>query len=919
MSNEIVGRDQELRAIKACFGGVAEGPAALLIEGEAGIGKTTLWRAAVEAASADASSVLVARPAEAERDMLHSGLGDLLEGVVEELLPAMPAPRRQALEGALLLRAAEGPAQDGRALAAAVQTALRLLAEGGPVVVAIDDVQWLDSSSLAALEFAFRRLHEEPVLLVLTRRIEPQASLPLLARALPSDRVERVGVGPLSLGAIQRLLQTRLARTISRRTLVRLHEVSGGNPFYALELAHALGGDELPADPGEPMTLPETLEAVVRKRLEALPDETNAALLTLAALGAPSVDLVRAAGVTDEALEPAYTEHVIECTNGQVRYTHPLLASAVYAGASLDQRARVHRALAKVVVQPLSRARHLALGSSAPDESVATALERAAALARAGGAVIAAAELTELAVRSTPEGAVELTCRRKLRVARDHIMAGDAARAAALARELLAQAPPGPLQAEALALLGELDLYSGNTANGIARLERALEEAADTPALQARIHEQLAFAVRLNRDVAAGEDHVNRLVELAEQLGDLALRARALATLALLRRSVCAADALRHAHLAGSFARASGDQSALDEAYTALGDVLLWTGRFGAARRVLSEMNESASERNELISLRALFYLSQLELWVGRWDKAADHAERCREIGRLYALDEGDASNALYPAALVAAHRDDPAVARKLGLRGLELAEARGQPLFVANHRAVLGTVSFREGEQLDALAHFEAVEALRRAGDLLLEPNMRFYYGDYVEALLGQGRIDDAAALVEPWAREAQRLERPWALAHAARCRGLVAAARGNIPEALRLLEEALQQSGAAGPFGTARAALALGIVRRRARQKRKAREAFEQAMHHFDLLGAPYWSRRAAGELARVGGRVPAGSELTPAERRVAELVGEGKTNREVAALLFIAERTVEGHLSHIYAKLGVRSRTELSRRLP
>ena len=917
MSFELIGREQELAAIDTFLDRGSSGPAAFVLEGEAGIGKTTLWLAGVEAASSRASHVLIARPAEAEQDLLHAGLADLLEGVLTDVLSALPTPRRHALEVALLLRETDEPARDERALGAAVHTALGLLAESGRVVVAIDDIQWLDQSSVRALEFALRRLHEEPVSVLLARRIEPEPSPSPLGRVLPGDYVERVHIGPLSLGAVQRLLQTRLGRQFSRRTLMRLHEVSGGNPFYALELAQSLGREEPPADPREPIRVPQTLEAVIRARLDALPEPTRTALLMVAALGAPPSALVNAAGVSDEQLAPAYSKRVIERTNGEVRFAHPLLASAVYAAASPAERMQVHHRLADVVDDPVGRARHLALGTPLPDPRVAAELEHAAGLARARGAVIAAAELGELAVRATPTDVAKDGNRRRLQAARYYVTAGDPVRAEALARDILAQ-PDGAENAEALAFLGELDLRAGGTTAGIDRLERALTKAVGNPALQATIHTQLAWVVRLNRDLAEGGRHADRALELASRVDDLALRSRALAAHALFRRSVVEGDALPLAQEAVALARASGDQHALDEARSALADVLLWTGRFEAAEAVLQERYESVHSQDEPTVGDVLWYLSLLELWVGQWAEAADHAERCREIGSFYAVEEGDVTNTLYPAALVAAHRGDADVARELARRGLELAERKGQPMFAVNHRAVLGIVEFREGEPLLAVGHFDRAEALRRARQGLLEPNMRFYYGDYVEALLELGRIDDAAGVLEPWARDAEGLARGWALAHATRCRGLVAAARGDMAGALQLLEEALAKSSAGGPFATARAALALGIVRRRARQKRKARAALEQAIRHFDALGAPRWSKRAASELARVGGRAPAGRELTPAERRVAELVVEGKTNREVARMLYLAERTVEGHLSHIYAKLGVRSRTELSRRL-
>jgi DNA-binding CsgD family transcriptional regulator len=197
-------------------------------------------------------------------------------------------------------------------------------------------------------------------------------------------------------------------------------------------------------------------------------------------------------------------------------------------------------------------------------------------------------------------------------------------------------------------------------------------------------------------------------------------------------------------------------------------------------------------------------------------------------------------------------------------------------------------------------------------------EPNMAWGRAEQVEALLALGRHEQAVELLDRWEADARRLDRRWALAQIGRCKGLVAAAAGDVDGAIALLEEAVGSAEAAeDPFGRGRALLALGVTRRRARQKRSGRQALEEARSTFDRMGARGWSERAAEELGRIGGRTRADG-LTPSERRVAELVAAGRTNAEVAAELFLAERTVASHLTHIYAKLGVRSRTELARKL-
>jgi DNA-binding NarL/FixJ family response regulator len=266
--------------------------------------------------------------------------------------------------------------------------------------------------------------------------------------------------------------------------------------------------------------------------------------------------------------------------------------------------------------------------------------------------------------------------------------------------------------------------------------------------------------------------------------------------------------------------------------------------------------------------------------------------------------------------AWIAAHRGQLELASELSGRALELAEEHFA-LHPPQHLAVLGLVALWSGETPRAAVWLgKADQQAARLG--WGEPTLRVWSADYVEALLELGRIEEAVHVLDVWMEDAERLGRAWVLAQATRCRGLVAAAQGAVDDAASLLQLAVEQHEAVGdPFGRARAQLALGVVRRRARQKRAAREAIVEALAGFEQLGAPTWAEKARGELGSIGGRKRE-EGLTAAERRVAVLVAEGQTNREVAAALFLGERTVASHLTHIYTKLGVRSRTELARRL-
>src|SRR6266542_3698399 len=349
MRNEIVGREEELGSVYAFLDGAVEGAAGFVLEGEPGIGKSTLWLAAVTGARDRGFLVLSSRPAEAERSLAHIGLGDLFEDVLDDVLPALSVPRRHALEVALLREEALGDPVDQRALAVAVRSVLQLLSERELILIAVDDVQWLDPSSSSALAFALRRLGANSVRLLLARRLGERIQPAGLEQALDSERVERLSVGPLSVGALHRLLLDRIGIAFARQTLLRIHETSGGNPFFALELARA------------------------------------------AALGTPSQSLLERAGVAADALVPAVVAHVIERENGTIRFTHPLLSSVLYRDLG-EERQSVHGRIAGIVEDPLLRARHLALATELSDADVAAVLDDAARLAVERGASAVAAE-----------------------------------------------------------------------------------------------------------------------------------------------------------------------------------------------------------------------------------------------------------------------------------------------------------------------------------------------------------------------------------------------------------------------------------------------------------------------------------------------------------------------------------------------
>lgn len=903
MTDEIIGRDAELAVVQSFLDRPVERLRVLVLEGEAGIGKSTIWQASVAAARERSLRVLASRPAEAEKTLPYVVLGDLFADAETDELEKLEAPRRRAFESALLRAESDLPV-DPRALGVAIHTLLPALSRGGPLVLAIDDDQWMDASSAATLGFALRRALDQPILLLLSRRSD-RGPLLAIEETFDAAEVRRLRVGALSVGAIQLLLRSRLNISFPRPTLLRLHEASGGNPFYALELARVRTMDAT-RDLTAPLAVPPNLERLVAARLDALDPTTRQALLLIAAHGRMPVGLLRALGVPNEVFEPAWAANVIETASGVVSFTHPLLASAIYQGAATGERRTAHRQLAMALEDPVERGRHLALASDEPSDALAAVLEAAVLVARDRGMPLAAAELAEHALRLTPPERDGDLHRRGIAATRAHLDAGAGIRARAIAADVLARAAPGVQRVEALILGSEVE----DVGPAVMLLEQALTEAVDTPDLEARIHARLGGAGRATRGRDWAERHTREALRLAEQLNDASLRAELLMTIAGDRFERGDRQGIELAERAHALVTSLARPHRVGWADSSMGWVLTFSTEYGRSRKWLVNQLDYWRERDEQIRSDLLWLLALTEFWSGRWTLASEYADQVQEISLQY---EEVSTDHLSPA-LIALHRGQIAVARGHSERALMLARGHLLP----QHRAVLGVCDLWSGDSAAAVAHL--IEADHTA-DLRgwNEPNIRWWRADFAEALLQLGRVDEAAQLIADWEAAATRIGRGRTLVHVVRCRGLLAAAHGDLATAVRLFEQAADRYEAIGdPFSRGRALLALGVVRLRARQKRDARFAIQAAVATFDALGAQGWAATARAELARVGGRERI-EGLSPSEHRVAELVAEGRTNREIATTLFLGERTVASHLTHIYAKLGVRSRTELARHMP
>jgi DNA-binding CsgD family transcriptional regulator len=886
-SAELVGRQAELDLVRRWLAQLEYGPAGVVVTGEPGIGKTTIWTAATAAARERGARVLVTRPVAAELPLGYAGLGDLFGTVTASVLDDLPDPQAFALSAALSL----GPdhhAVDPLLVGRAIVSALRLLAEKSAVVLAIDDAQWLDPPSTRALAFAARRLADVRIGFAVTLRGGDE---PLGLAAALGDGLVEVAVEGLSLGAMGHLLRTRVDPAIPRRTLLSVHERSGGNPFYGIQLARA--------DPGR---LPASLKEVVGRSLDLVPPSAMPAIEFVAVLGPTPVasfdDLV--------GLDAAVIADVLIEERGEVRFGHPLVAAGAYERIPPGRRRALHRQAADMAGSLEVRARHLALAAAGPDEGRAELLEQAARAAADRGAVETAVELAAHAVRLTPPGGGDARDRRTMDQADYLVLAADEQAAGTLVDGLLGGDATGKIRVRALVRRA---LMESRPEAAVARLEQAVAEPHDDPALAATTLAQLAWqrgAWLGDLEPAIGEAMTS--LELAETIGDDGTLVSALTTLGLLLSVAGRAGAANHLRRAVEIIDRVPDAAGDHTPRLALAHERWWRGDFAMAEALLAAERGRAEQRgDEGLLLRLNIFRADLAIRRGRWDEA----ERLIEDALIDARDYWR-TLLLTNRAILRGRRGDGAAAADAEAA---VSAAPANQTFVAAADFAVGLIDLAEGRPAKAAERMARLPELgdrngaRGAEDAALIP-------ETVAVLVEADRLDQAEALIRQLERRHVQLE-PWGTAAEGFCRGLLALVAGEAPAGLDLLTAAatgFEDLGA--PWEHGQALLAQGKALRRAGRRREAASSLERAVTIFSELGARPARDRAADELRRARPRPRRDDGLTTAESRVAALVATGHTNRETAARLFTTVATVEAHLTRIYSKLGIRSRTELSR---
>ncbi len=892
-SPELVGRDADLAVITRSLDLLATGPAGIVIQGEAGIGKTSVWSAAIAMANERGLRVLIARPVEAELALGYAALGDLLQGAAQEVISALPGPQATALSAALSLAA---DAQPGEPLLVvrATLSALRLLASGAGLLVAVDDVQWLDAPSARALAFAARRLGDAPIGFLTALRDGHDD--PLQTSAALGERCVHITLSGLSLGATGHLLHARTSGVIPHRRLRSIHERAAGNPFFAMEIARAdKDSDGLPA----------TLRELVLRRLES------------ARAGQPAVELLAVLGPLSvsafpdpAALDAAVTDGVLVERGGEVRFAHPLLAAGAYERIPPARRREMHRQAAASAGSIEQQARHLALAATGPDASVALILDDAARSARARGAAETAADLAAQARRMTPPEDVAASSRRMVDQAEYLHVAGEEAAVRELVDQLLAGGARGATRCRALALRA---LTTLDPAVAVQSLEAAVAEPHDDPILAARTLARLAWqrGAWLG-DVQPAVGEALAAVAKAEAAGDRRTLASALTTAGLVLSLSDQPGAAEHFRRAIEIPEPSLPPAGDPRPHVAFAIERGWRGEFGTARLLLAEARRAAEEEgDERALMRLNEFDADLALRSARWDEAALLLDEVL----IDAVDYWRARNLVLRAILRARRGDARALDDVNEIRASPA--ARTDPLMSAAAAFAIGMLYYAAGRIDEAATRVaRLVDGHALAGSRSTEFAM--VIPEIVTVLVEAGRLDEAASLGQALAARTTQLA-PWSDAAAALCLGLVAHGAGRLGEAHARLAEAQAGFGRLdAPWELAQTMLAQGSVLRRLGHRRDAGALLDQAVAIFDALGAAPSAGRARDELRRARPRQRHDDSLTAAETQVAALVAQGLTNREIAAQQFTTIATVEAHLTRIYSKLGIRSRTDLARRV-
>jgi DNA-binding CsgD family transcriptional regulator len=891
-------------------------PALLTVGGEAGAGKSTLWRAGIAAAADAGCRVLRSEPSAAEADASFVGLSDLLSEALPEAADDIPGPQREALEVALLLRAAGGRPPAAHAVGLAVLSVLRWCLHAGPVMVAVDDIQWLDAASLEALAFAFRRITAGSLGVLLAARTDAPAD-PLTAGApplphdwcdLPSALPEAgsIDLAPLDRWQIQSLLPATV--TAAQASLVATQ--SRGNPFWALEIATSVESAEA--------AVPPRAFTVSRRLTQPAAD----ALAVVAAAGRIAVaDATAVLGrlVTDPAaaLDAAVLADVVVETGGRIAAAHPLIGAAAVESLPPGRRLDIYRLLAEAAASPESHAQFAALAAGpGADSQIAEALDAAAEAAYTRAANAAAGQFAAQAVTFTPESDAAAGVRRRIRAGELLDRAGEIDRSVEHLEALDTSSLATPDLERALPLLTDNVETLRGPAAATAIIARELESAGPDPrrrGLLLALASDLYYGIRGQRRAAAVE-----AIACAEAAGADAAPTLHRALLNLMIAKVTAGEGV-DAFLLGRAERLEGVLPALALYDTADRHRGLWSRAvedLDTSQAALRRLIVRARDTGEDVSLVIfLLHLAETLVLAGDFDAAGAAVAEAGQVAALYDWPPSPRLAKSRCELLIAAGNLDEAVRLADELRPGDDAQSLITRFVGATVR---GKVSTWRGDPAAAITDFELAAWCADQIDWS-DPGVRERVDSgLAEAYVSVGRVDDAIRIASRLREIGARLNRPTLTGDADRIDALAAAASGDLDTAAALARAAVE-AHQRSPLRVelARSLLVLGRIERRRKARGQARAALQRAGTLADQMGHRPLQAEIGRELPRIAA-TRSGDELTDAERRVADQIAAGATSQEAAAALFISVRTVETHVASIYRKLGVRSRSELRRTL-
>jgi DNA-binding CsgD family transcriptional regulator len=898
-----VGRADLCRVLDALIDAVPSSGAASVILGEPGIGKTTLLR---RLARRSAPRVLWVRGLEAESVLPYASAADLLYPLLCHL-DAVPSAQRRALESALAV--SDGAVSSRLAVCAGALGVLAAAGDAEPLVVLVDDLHWVDAESRQLLLFAARRLTSKRVVMILAARDEP--GIEPATGGLPT-----VLLPGLASAECEELVH-RLNLTVSTGRLRSVVGATGGNPLAVLESLARNEGDA-GLDANESVSVGPRLERAWRRLLDRLPGRTRRALFLMAAARSPELsalpDLLTALGLSLDDLIAAEEQGLVVRDRGRIELRHPMLRHVLIDVTPLAVRVPTYRALAAASNRERS-AWYLSMATLGPDEEIASLLEAIATELRSRGGHGTAGRMLHRGAELTP--AQGPRARRLLAAATDALLAGDAARAEQWCLEASAMPAGSEFHAALAAVRATALTWMGHPAAAYDHLVGVSESIEhEAPNLAGELLLAAAMPASMTGDVGR--------VTQAARRGDLLLvvgggapsfNARVMSAVARITDGTDWEPALRRAVDALPVIEPVAEQQAL----AVLAQGHSWVERFDRARMLINQAVDVARQHGaRQVLAYALAVRAELGIRIGRWTNAtADADEAVRLADELQ--QRGSLGYSLVTQARIDACCGRRDLVEERVARSRREVGPYGIDCLLVYEPAALGLAALTDGDPQIAAEHLEAAwQAAERLG--LANPGTVPFVPDLAEAHVRCGHPDRARELIA-WLDERATvtgLAYPAIGAH--RCRGLLA---GEPEEAMAAFAAATALDGRCPmPFERARTLLCQGELLRRTRRPGAARMSLREAQRLFDGLGARPWAERAARELAASGARPwspttlpPKLEMLTPQELQIARMVAGGRNNVETAAALFVSRKTVEAHLTRIYRKFNVRSRSELA----